>query len=63
MSIEFKGQRPGQDGTDLDDKLQMLAPRFTFKQGEGKKLGTILGVFLPTLQNILGIILFVRLPK
>ena len=27
-----------------------------------KKLGTIKGVFVPTLQNIMGIILFVRVP-
>ena len=34
-----------------------------FKEGAGsKKLGTLMGVFIPTFQNILGIILFLRLP-
>jgi len=48
--------------TALDNKLGKLSERFTFKEGSGEKLGTIKGVFIPTLQNILGIILFVRLP-
>jgi hypothetical protein len=47
---------------DLDDKLSKLSGRFTFKEGAGEKLSTMKGVFIPTLQNILGIILFVRLP-
>lgn len=47
---------------ELDNKLGKLSERFTFKEGSGEKLGTIKGVFIPTLQNILGIILFVRLP-
>ena len=28
---------------------------------QGSKLGTIMGVYLPTLQNILGVILFLRM--
>ena len=32
------------------------------REGGSTKLGTIMGVFIPTIQNILGIILFIRLP-
>jgi solute carrier family 12 (potassium/chloride transporter), member 4/6 len=42
--------------------LDNLSRRFDFKEGSGVKLGTMMGVFVPTLQNILGIILFLRLP-
>lgn len=48
--------------TELDSKLLSLENAFSFKDGEGSKLGTMKGVFIPTLQNILGIILFLRLP-
>eukprot|EP00587_Corethron_hystrix_P001032 CAMPEP_0113301168 /NCGR_PEP_ID=MMETSP0010_2-20120614/2508_1 /TAXON_ID=216773 ORGANISM="Corethron hystrix, Strain 308" /NCGR_SAMPLE_ID=MMETSP0010_2 /ASSEMBLY_ACC=CAM_ASM_000155 /LENGTH=944 /DNA_ID=CAMNT_0000154743 /DNA_START=249 /DNA_END=3083 /DNA_ORIENTATION=+ /assembly_acc=CAM_ASM_000155 len=40
---------------DADDKADLTA------DGE-RKLGTVNGVFLPCLQNILGVILFIRLP-
>ena len=44
----------------LETKFLLLAENL--KDGKGVKLGTFMGVFIPTLQNILGIILFLRLP-
>ena len=44
----------------LETKFLLLAENL--KDGKGVKLGTFMGVFVPTLQNILGIILFLRLP-
>jgi hypothetical protein len=32
----------------------------TYTKGKSKKLGTMFGVFLPCVQNILGVILFLR---
>mmetsp|Transcript_21522 Transcript_21522/g.25435 ORF Transcript_21522/g.25435 Transcript_21522/m.25435 type:complete len:889 (+) Transcript_21522:16-2682(+) len=60
--VEWKGARTGQEGTDLEDKMDGLSRRWDFKEGGDLKLGTMMGVYVPTLQNILGIILFIRLP-
>jgi potassium/chloride transporter 4/5/6 len=60
--VEWSGARSGKEGTDLDDKMAGLSRRFDFKEGGDVKLGTMMGVYIPTLQNILGIILFIRLP-
>ena len=48
------------DTDKTQDKFTLLSR--SLKDGEGPKLGTLMGVFIPTLQNILGIILFLRLP-
>lgn len=48
--------------SDLEDKMASFSSRFDFREGSDLKLGTMMGVFIPTLQNILGIILFLRLP-
>ena len=49
------------DGEKIDSKLNRMLEHV--REGGSTKLGTIMGVFVPTVQNILGIILFLRLPR
>mmetsp|Transcript_17069 Transcript_17069/g.53280 ORF Transcript_17069/g.53280 Transcript_17069/m.53280 type:complete len:102 (+) Transcript_17069:580-885(+) len=55
-------ERAGQERTDLDRIVAAAAARPEQKTKDPVKLGTFKGVFVPTTQNIMGIILFVRVP-
>jgi len=39
-----------------------IAEKVTAMDGPAKGLGTLTGVFMPTMQNITGVLLFLRLP-
>jgi potassium/chloride transporter 4/5/6 len=49
------------DGEKVDGKFKSMLEHV--REGGSTKLGTVMGVFVPTVQNILGIILFLRLPR
>mmetsp|Transcript_11824 Transcript_11824/g.35882 ORF Transcript_11824/g.35882 Transcript_11824/m.35882 type:complete len:973 (-) Transcript_11824:76-2994(-) len=51
-----------EDSYVVDDAGRRSVKVITDQPAASEKLGTIQGVFLPTVQNILGVILFLRLP-